>query len=57
MAFTVNDYQDLVRLVEEHPDWQAELRRLLLADDFCACQLSCVSWLKRSSAPKRASKN
>lgn len=34
MAFTVNDYRDLVRLLEEHPDWQAELRRLLLADDF-----------------------
>jgi len=34
MAFTVNDYHDLVRLLSEHPEWQAELRRLLLADDF-----------------------
>ncbi|MFQ5595505.1 MAG: hypothetical protein ACE5HA_15260, partial [Anaerolineae bacterium] len=36
MAFTVRDYQDMVRLLEQHPDWQAELRRLLLADDFLA---------------------
>ena len=34
MAFTVSDYHDLVRLLSEHPEWQAELRRLLLADDF-----------------------
>ena len=36
MAFTVNDLQDLVRLLAQHPEWQAELRRLLLADDFLA---------------------
>ena len=36
MAFTVNDYQDLVRLLDEHPEWQTELRRLLLTDDFIA---------------------
>lgn len=33
MAFTVNDYRDLYRLLEEHPEWRADLRRLLLADD------------------------
>jgi hypothetical protein len=33
MAFTVNDYRDLIRLLEEHPDWRVDLRRLLLADD------------------------
>lgn len=33
MAFTVNDYHDLVRLLEEHPEWQTQLRRLLLDDD------------------------
>lgn len=33
MAFTVNDYRDLVRLLEEHPEWRVDLRRLLLADD------------------------
>jgi hypothetical protein len=36
MAFTVRDYQDLVQLLAKHPEWQAELRRLLLADDFLA---------------------
>ncbi len=33
MAFTVNDYHDLVELLEQHPDWRSELRRLLLTDD------------------------
>jgi hypothetical protein len=36
MTFTVQDYSDLVRLLAEHPEWQADLRRLLLADDFLA---------------------
>ncbi len=36
MAFTVQDFNDLVRLLDEHPQWQAELRRVLLADDFLA---------------------
>ena len=31
MPFTVQDFHDLVRLLEEHPEWQAELRRLLLS--------------------------
>ena len=30
MAFTVNDFPDLLRLLREHPEWQEELRRLLL---------------------------
>ncbi len=33
MAFTISDYDDLVRLLEEHPEWRTDLRRLLLADD------------------------
>ena len=36
MAFTVQDFSDLTRLLAEHPEWQAELRRLLLAGDFMA---------------------
>lgn len=36
MAFTVRDYQDLTRLLAQHPEWQAELRRLLLSEDFLA---------------------
>ena len=33
MTFTVSDYADLVRLLNEHPEWRAELRRLLLSDE------------------------
>lgn len=36
MAITVNDYQDLVRLIRQRPEWQVELRHLLLDDDFLA---------------------
>lgn len=36
MTFTVRDYRDMVRLLDQHPEWQVELRRLLLADDFLA---------------------
>ncbi|MBI4670460.1 MAG: hypothetical protein HY741_02160 [Chloroflexi bacterium] len=36
MAFTVNDFSDLLRLLAEHPRWQTELRNLLLHDDFLA---------------------
>ena len=34
MSFSVDDFQDLVRLVGEHPEWRSELRRLVLSDDF-----------------------
>jgi len=33
MAFTVSDFSDLARLLEEHPEWRSELRRLLLSDE------------------------
>jgi len=33
MAFTVKDFHTLVRLLEQHPEWRAELRRLLFTDD------------------------
>lgn len=33
MAFTVKEFHDLVRLLEEHPQWRDELRRLLLTDE------------------------
>lgn len=36
MAFTVVDFQDLVKLLGEHPEWQAELRRLLVGDQLAA---------------------
>ena len=33
MAFTITDFHDLVRLLEQHEEWRKELRRLLLTDD------------------------
>ncbi|MBI2911230.1 MAG: hypothetical protein HYY05_03745 [Chloroflexi bacterium] len=33
MAFTVADFPDLLRLLEEHPEWRAELRRHVLTDE------------------------
>src|SRR5919109_3210309 len=33
MPFTVADFHDLVRLLEEHPDWRTELRRVLFSQD------------------------
>jgi hypothetical protein len=30
MTFELRDFQDLVRLLREHPDWREELRALLL---------------------------
>ncbi|MCS7234813.1 MAG: hypothetical protein RMM30_02380 [Armatimonadota bacterium] len=32
MAFTVEDFQDLLRLLREHPEWKDQLRQVLLAD-------------------------
>jgi hypothetical protein len=36
MAFTVQEYRDLVRLLEEHPEWRAELRQLVLSNEVLA---------------------
>lgn len=33
MPFTAGEFHDLVRLVEAHPEWRAELRRLVLTDE------------------------
>jgi chromosome segregation ATPase len=33
MAFTVRDFHDLVELLEQHPTWRAEVRRLVLTDE------------------------
>lgn len=33
MAFTVSDFHDLMRLLDQHPEWRAELRRLLLTEE------------------------
>ncbi|MDD9989241.1 MAG: hypothetical protein OXQ31_23410 [Spirochaetaceae bacterium] len=36
MSFTVDDVRDLVRLLDERPEWRAEVRRQLLSDEFLA---------------------
>jgi hypothetical protein len=30
MAFTVQDFEDLVRLLEEKPEWRERMRQLIL---------------------------
>lgn len=36
MAFQVSDFQDLICLLQEHPEWQAQLRNILLSEDVWA---------------------
>src|SRR5262245_57905337 len=36
MPFELRDFQDLVRLLREHPDWREELRALLLTQELLA---------------------
>jgi hypothetical protein len=36
MAFTVEDFRDLLRLLDERPEWRAELRRQVLSDELLA---------------------
>ncbi|MBI1987573.1 MAG: hypothetical protein HYS70_04415 [Nitrospinae bacterium] len=33
MPFTVEEFRDLVRILEERPEWRVELRRLVLTDE------------------------
>ncbi|MBI3913916.1 MAG: hypothetical protein HY327_06990 [Chloroflexi bacterium] len=33
VAFSVQDYYDLTRLLAEHPEWRAQLRQLVLTDE------------------------
>jgi len=33
VAFAVQDFHDLLRLLEQHPEWQADLRRIVLTDE------------------------
>ncbi|MFN3414038.1 MAG: hypothetical protein ACK42L_08270 [Thermoanaerobaculum sp.] len=34
MSTSVVDFHDLLRALEEHPEWRAELRRLILSEEF-----------------------
>ncbi|MDR7400458.1 MAG: hypothetical protein QN144_14275, partial [Armatimonadota bacterium] len=33
MAFTVEDFSGLLRLLQEHPEWRAQLRAVLLGEE------------------------
>ena len=36
MPFTVEEFHDLIRLLEERPEWRTELRRFVLTDQLLA---------------------
>jgi hypothetical protein len=36
MSFSVDDFQDLLRLLDQHPEWRAELRRQVLTEELLA---------------------
>src|SRR5262245_17619952 len=36
MAFNVEEFQDLIRLLQQRPEWRADLRRLVLSDELLA---------------------
>ena len=36
MPFNVEEFQDLIRLLQERPEWRADLRRLVLTDELLA---------------------
>lgn len=36
MSFSVDDLHELARLLRERPEWRAEIRRLVLADELLA---------------------
>lgn len=33
MAMTVEDLHDLIRILEEHPEWRSEVKRVLLGNE------------------------
>jgi hypothetical protein len=43
MPFTVEDFHDLVRILEEKPEWRAALRRQVLSDELLALPEQIVS--------------
>jgi hypothetical protein len=39
MAFTADDFRDLLKVLEDHPEWKQELRRIVLTEDVLAMPL------------------
>ena len=52
MPFTVEDFHDLVRLLDERPQWRAEMRRVVLSDEYLAVPEQ-VAELRREVAELR----
>ena len=48
MAFTVNDLQDLTRLLIERPEWLSEVRRIVLTDELLALPRELVEAQRRT---------
>jgi len=54
MPFTVGEFRDLVRLLEERPEWRSELRRLLLTDQLLALPEQVAAAQQRTEEPLTA---
>ena len=52
MPFTVEDFRDLVQLLEERPQWRTEMRRLVLSDEYLAVPER-IAGLQRETAELR----
>jgi hypothetical protein len=53
MPFELGDFQDLVRLLREHPDWREELRALLLTQELLIYLAWYGNWLEDRSGSRR----
>ena len=50
----IRDFHDVVRLLEEHPEWRAELRCLILRDELLALPQQMARLTEQVSAEMRA---
>jgi hypothetical protein len=48
MSFSVDDFQDLLRLLDQHPEWRAELRRQVLTEELLALPAEMREFAARS---------
>lgn len=44
MAFTVTDFEDLLRILEEKPEWRQRMREAILGRQWMDCLRSSSSW-------------
>ena len=53
MPFTVEDFHDLVQLLEDRPEWRAEMRRLVMSDEYLAVPEQ-IAELQRQTAEQQS---